>query len=261
MYSFYVRRTSTSKYTRNWQDTKAYSSNSSSGQQLTKIKHGLNKNKSNPPTCDEYKSEFPALDKTKPSERTIVTENCELSKQSKSPVIQEKKIVATEPPKLQEPKNSTKFKPPVSNYNTHIDQQNGGAHFSSQNKNNFNQTSDYSNDTEKVNYNNRNSSSTPSNFYHRQQNNNYGSSNNFKPVHFNNAQGNLRFQHSSAPRNRHFQQNNTGPQQYNRDRYLSKGSSPNQQNLDQSRHNNLNSVTAGTGRTQHGHYNNRMCKY
>lgn len=232
---------------------------------MTKIKHGLNKNKSKAPTSDEYASEFPALDKSKPSEPTVVPENCELRQQIKSPVEQEKKIAVdnTGPPRSQEPssRNSTKFKPPSSNHNAHLDQQNGGSHLPTHNKNYFNRpSSDYPTDVEKVNYNNRDTPSAPSNFYHRQQSNDHSPSNNFKPVHFNSSQGNPRFQHSSAPRNRHFPQNHN-PQQYNRDRYFSKGSGPNQQNFDQSRHNNLNSITAGTGRTQHGNYNSRLCKY
>lgn len=239
----------------------------------------MNKNQIKSLTTEEYTSEFPLLDNSKPSS---VTENSEHQQQKSPAANQEKKPIssATTPPRHQVPstKLSTKVKtsPPI---NRKVDQENENSSptsFPPNNKNYFNRPSidksSYPIDTEKGNIQgNHRESSTSSNFYIRkppQQNSVQNPSHNYKQTHYNynnNNQGNQnqeQRQYPSPNRFRNFHQNNnSGQHQYNRDRYFTKGSNLHQPHFDQPHHNNIASITAGTGRTQHsGHYN-RQCKY
>lgn len=283
---FYFRRAATTKYTRNWQDTKAYNG-AASGQQSMKVKRGSmarrsiggqNKNKSK---TDEYSSEFPALDDSKKddTESPTVVEVSDQNHDKKAVAVAETRQSRQHTTSSRE---TTKYKTnSPTNRNNRQDQQNGGSSSSTTNdKNYYNRPSTESPiSKEKVELNRDSpSSSTNSNYFNRRPQQNSGGHNqyhNYKQQH-NSGQGNQghnqHHQHSlsSAPRGRNFHQHHTS-QQYNRDRYFSKGStSPsssnsNQHNYDQHRH-SVAPTSAGTGRTQHGgghyqHYNNRQCKY
>lgn len=283
----YFRRAATAKYTRSWQDTKAYSG--PSGQHLPKVKRGgmirhsvggPNKNKNKPGTTDEYTNEFPALNDSKPSESTAVTDSKEISENSSQKSIsahpQEKKtsvvVSTTVPPKhYSSSSRPTQLAKPSLNRspinNHHQEQQNGGPSPSTHNKNYFNRSSADSFGNKEKSSNQDHSSPAPnSNFYNRklqQHNSNHNQQHHHKQ-HYNSGHGN-QHQHSpssgSGSRNFH---------QYNRDRYYAKGSAPpssnSNQSYDQPHHNSGAPTSVGTGRTQHsgGHYhnyNNRQCKY
>lgn len=258
---------------------------------------GPNKNKS---TTDEYTSEFPALDDTKKSEPNTSTlpssespgvvevsdQNHE--QQPKTPSIQnedKKSVTNVETSQARHHTPTSRVTPKYNttsptNRNNRQDQQNGGPSPSStNNKNYFNRSSTESPiSKEKGAQLNRDSPSVTanSNFFNRRPQQNSGGHNqhNYKQQHYNSSQGgpghNQQHQNSSpsAPRGRNFHQHHTS-QQFNRDRYYSKGSTPssssNQHNYDQQHHSGA-PTAAGTGRTQHGgghyqHYNNRQCKY
>lgn len=293
---FYYRRAATAKYTRNWQDTKAYTG-AGGAQQSSKVKRGglgrrsvggPNKNKNKSATSDEYTSEFPAIENSKPSESTtseaqVVAETSsqELNQPVKSPVQHQEKKTVSASTALGPSRHNT---PPSRSFikhgnRNHQDFQNGGqSSFSSpQNKNFFNRPStDSPINKEKVPQVNRENTSGAANFYNRkpqQHNSGHNPHHNFKQQNFNNSQGgqvhNQHHQHSSpAPhRGRNFHQHHNNQQQYNRDRYFAKGSLPPSSNhYDQPHHNNVSHTTAGTGRTQHSggnyhHFNNRQCKF
>lgn len=297
-------RAATTKYTRSWQDTKAYIG-ATGGQQNMKVKRGgmarrnvggLNKN-INKSTTDEYTSEFPALDDTNKSEPNTSTlsptespavveisdQNHEQQLKTLSVQNEDKKSVAAvvetsqarhhTPSSRATPKYNTTS---PTNRNNRQDQQNGGpspSSSSTNNKNYFNRSSTESPiSKEKGAQVNRDSpsSASNSNFYNRRPQQNSGGHNqhhNYKQQHYNNSQHNQQHQNSSpsGPRSRNFHQHHTS-QQYNRDRYFSKGSTPSstssQHNYDQ-QHQSGAPTTAGTGRTQHGgghyqNYNNRQ---
>lgn len=286
-------RAATSKYTRNWQDTKAYTA-TGSGQQSMKVKRGgmarrsiggPNKN-TKKSTNNDYTSEFPALDDSKKSEPNSSTmssavvevsdQNHEQQPKTLSVQNEEKKttVAAVETGQAQHHTPS----PRTSKYNTtspanrsnRQDQQNGGPSSSSStnSKNYFNRSSTESpiNREKSAQVNRDSPSMAPNNYFSRKSQQNSNSHNqhqHFKQQHFNNGQGSQgQHQHSSpsAFRGRNFHQHNTS-HQYNRDRYFSKGSvppsssSPNQHNYDQ-QHQSIAPTIAGTGRTQHGggHY-------
>jgi len=301
---FHFRRAATTKYTRSWQDTKAYTGAGS--QQSMKVKRGgmarrnvggPNKN-INKSTSDEYTSEFPALDDTKKSKHNASTGSSAVveasdqnheqlktlsiqneDKKSVAPVIETSQTRHHIPSSRATSKHNTTS---PTNRNSRPEQQNGGSSTSSpstNNKNYFNRSSIESpNSKEKVAQGNRDSPATAnSNFFNRRSQQNSGGHNqhhNYKQQHFNSGQGgqghNQQHQNTSpsVPRSRNFHQHHTS-QQYNRDRYFSKGSAPlsstnsNQHNYDQ-QHHSATPTTAGTGRTQHGgghyqNYTNRQC--
>ncbi|XP_026819656.1 probable serine/threonine-protein kinase DDB_G0282963 [Rhopalosiphum maidis] len=290
-------RAATTKYTRNWQDTKAYIG-TAGGQQSMKVKRGgmarrsvggPNKNIKKS-TADDYTSEFPALDnskKSEPNSSTVSSTDVEVSvqnheQQPKTPVQNEEKktnVGAVETGQARHHTSSRAISKSnttsPANRNNRQDQLNGGPSSSSStnNKNYFNRSSTESPiSKEKGAQVNRDSPTAPnSNFFNRrpqQSSSSHNQHQNFKQQHFNNSQGhNQQHQHSSSPRGRNFHQHHTS-HQYNRDRYFSKGSIPssssstNQHNYDQ-QHNSVAPTTAGTGRTQHSgghyqHYNNRQ---
>ncbi|XP_001952339.1 transcriptional regulator DEF1 [Acyrthosiphon pisum] len=296
-------RAATTKYTRSWQDTKAYIG-AAGGQQSMKVKRGgmarrnvggLNKN-INKSTTDEYTSEFPALDDTKKSvpntstlpstESSAVVEvsdqNHEQQLKSLSVQNEDKKSVAAvvETSQARHHTSSSRATPKYNttsptNRNNRQDQNGGPSSSSTNNKNYYNRSSTESPiSKEKGAQVNRDSPSSAanSNFFNRRpQQNSSGHTqhHNYKQQHYNSSQHNQQHQNSSpsGPRSRNFHQHQTS-QQYNRDRYFSKGATPssssssNQHNYDQQHHSGV-PTTAGTGRTQHGgghyqHYNNRQ---
>jgi len=261
---------------------------------------GLNKN-INKSTTDEYTSEFPALDDTKKSEPNTSTlpstessvaevsdQNYEQQLKSLSVQNEDKKSMAAvaETSQARHHTSSSRATPKYNttsptNRNNRQDQQNGGPSpllSSTNNKNYYNRPSTESPiSKEKGAQVNRDSPSSAanSNFFNRRPQPNSGGHtqhHNYKQQHYNSSQHNQQHQNSSPSglRGRNFHQHHTS-QQYNRDRYFSKGSIPssssssNQHNYDQQHHSGA-PTTAGTGRTQHGgghyqHYNNRQCKY
>lgn len=262
---------------------------------------GPNKSRNKSKISDEYTSEFPALDKGKPSDSKAVStiesstvnetsdSNCSQPLKSLS-AEQEKKPVTTTTANTSRYRatspRATKYVNSSTNRNYHQEQLNGGSPSSSHNKNFFNRPS--TNSPIEKEYNtqvNQENSSTgmgqdrDSNYYNRrpqQHSGNHTHNHSFKQ-HYNSpgAQGNKQhhqFSSSSSPRGRNFHQHYNNQQQYNRDRYFAKGSGPpslsnnsNQQHYDQ-QHHNVTHTTAGTGRTQHSgghfhHYNNQHCMY
>lgn len=227
-----------------------------------------NKNKST--TSDKYTSEFPSLNGTKKLEDpvdAIIIESPSAEKDlgpSKSlstdlPInnsVDKTPSIDSSPHTASSFRGSEKLKTPPSNKNY---PQNGGSS-TSYNKNHFQRSSvDSSVNKEKNAQVNRVSlSGTNSNFYKRSQyNDSNNQNNNYKHQPFNNTYGTSRghnhnHQNAVPSRGRNFQHNHNN--QYNRDRYFSKGATPFSSNPN-------NSTTAGTGRTQHsgGHFN-RKCK-
>lgn len=264
---------------------------------------GLNKNRNKSKTSDEYSTEFPALDKANSSypkdDSTIESSTAiETSSPNRSQSLkthaadQEKKTTVTtvtDPSRHQTTSpRTTKYGNSSTNRIYHQEQLNGNSpspSTSSHNKNFFNRPSaDYPSEKE---YNSHTNQDNPpmgndSNYYNRrpQQQQHSGShvqNHGFKQ-HYNSPGGQGNKQHyqysqSSAPRGRNFHQNHNNQQQFNRDRYFSKGSGPtslvnnsNQQHYDHQHHHNVTHTTAGTGRTQHSgghfhHYNNQHCMY
>jgi len=259
---------------------------------------GPNKN-INKSTTDDYTSEFPALDDTKKSKpnastgssavvevtgqnheqpKTLSTQNED--KKSFAPIVETSQARHHTPSSQATSKYNTTS---PTNRNSRQEQKNGGSSSllpSTNNKNYFKRPSIESPvSKEKVALVNRDSPSatTNSNFFNRRPQQNSGGHNqqhNYKQQHLNSGQGgqghNQQHQNSSpsVPRSRNFHQHHTS-QQYNRDRYFSKGSAPlsssssNQHNYDQ-QHHSATPTTAGTGRTQHGgghyqNYSNRQC--
>ncbi|XP_025408403.1 protein CASC3 isoform X2 [Sipha flava] len=281
-------RSATAKYTRNWQDTKAYIG--TGGPQSSKVKRGgvaqrlvggpyKNKNKSS--TSNEYTSEFPTLDGKKTiesstttvavTEPSVVTKdlNQHHNQQPKS-LSQEKKTVMSV--SKTNPTRNHFTRTPIKNvtsgnHSNHQDQKNGGPSQSSfHNKNHFNRSSSNSpankeKITSQVNRDNSSTAVNPNLFIRKPQQN---QPNNFKQQHFN-SQGHNQHHSSSAPRGRNFHQHNNTNQQYNHDRYFAKGSGPplsSNSNYDQ-QHNSVGPTSAGTGRTRHSggnynQYNNRQ---
>lgn len=260
---------------------------------------GPNKNRNKSKTSDEYTSEFPPLNKAKPSDSrdastieystTIETSSSNSPQPLKSlSADHEKKTGAITTGNSRYRSTSpraTKYANSSTNHNYHQEQLNGGSPSSTNNKNFFNRPS-IDSPIEKENNTQANQEGPTgigqdrySNYNRRPQQQHSGShiqNHGYRQQHYNSPGGQGNKQHhqysqSSSPRGRNFQQHHNNQQQYNRDRYFAKGSGPpslsnnsNQQHYDQ--HHNATHTTAGTGRTQHSsghfhHYNNQHCMY
>lgn len=256
---------------------------------------GPNKNKNKSGNSDEYASEFPALNDSKPVVVNTAAESSVVTTASDQPRPQQKKSLPAHLPEKKAavsaintglskhaPSSKAAQKSPVSSgsHNSmshHQEQQNGGPP-SSRNKNFFSRPSaDSFNSKEKSGpARDYPSPATNSNLFNRKSQ--HSSSNNqqqnYKQQHFNNSQGGQNHNHQNSMNSsgsRNFHQHHNNPQQYNRDRYFSKGSAPSpssnsNQRYDQQHHHNVPPTNVGTGRTQHSgghyhHYNNRQCEF
>lgn len=257
---FYFRRAATVKYTRSWQDTKAYT-----GAGNEKVKRGstgrqsggnrINKNNTKSTPVEEYNSEFPTLDNIKPS--TSLSQNI-VDQQVKPPAKHQEKnttFTASVAGPSQKPahitRTSTKYANSPQNRNYQLELQNtGNLPLSPPNKNFFVRPSN--------NYIGKEKDGTPvsrdspsatdnSNMFNRKLPQYSGGNNqhhNFKQYHNNTHAGHGHNHQQSSTRGRNFHQYNNNSPQFNRDRYFSKG-------VNTQSHNSNHHNTVGSGRIQH----------